>query len=92
MSRPDRQQWVEAYNKEYQGFIERGTFVEVKTEKGEKILGTTTRLDYKMVNGVFDKRKMQLCVRGDQQQEGIHFISSDLYSPAWKAPDSERLD
>ena len=88
MSRPDRQQWAEAYNKEYQGFIERGTFVVVKPEKGEKVLGTTTRLDYNMVNGVFDKRKVRLCVRGDQQQEGIHFRSSDLYSPALKAPEA----
>ena len=54
---------------------------------GSKILGTTTVTEYKMTNGMFQRRKVRLCVRGDQQQEGVDVNASDLYSPVLKAPE-----
>jgi hypothetical protein len=57
MRREDRQEWAEAYDKEYQGFIEQGTLKIARPEKGAKVLDTATRADYKVTNGVFDKRK-----------------------------------
>ncbi len=59
----------------------------VKLPKGARALGTTTRLDYKIKNGVLEKYKVRMCVRGDQQREGVDFNSSDLYSPVLKAPE-----
>jgi hypothetical protein len=56
-------------------------------------LGTTTRLDYKVDNGVagvLTKRKVCMCVRGDQQTEE-RFNPSDLYSPVLKAPEARLL-
>ncbi len=49
------------------------------------MLDTTTRVDYKVTNGVFDKRKIRLCVCGNQQVEGVHYKSGDLYAPVMKA-------
>ncbi len=63
MRREDGQEWVEAYDKEYQGFIEQGTLKIARPEKGAKVLDTTTRADYKVTNGVFEKRKIRLCLR-----------------------------
>ena len=85
MKREDRQEWAEAYDKEYQGFIEQGTLKIAKPEKGAKVLDTTTRADYKVTNGVFDKRKIRLCVCGNQQVEGVHYQAGDLYAPVMKA-------
>ncbi len=67
MQREDRQEWAEAYNKEYQGFIEQGTLIIARPEKGAKVLDTTTRADYKVTNGVFDKRKIRLCACGNKK-------------------------
>ena len=67
MSREDRREWAEAYDSEYQGFLEHGTLKIVRLKpQGDKILGTTTRTEYKVVNGVFTKRKVLLCVMGNQ--------------------------
>ncbi len=52
MQREDRQQWAEAYDKEYQGFIEQGTLKIARPEKGAKVVDTTTRADYKVTNGI----------------------------------------
>ena len=41
MLRTDRQEWAEAYDKEYQGFKEHGTLKDVHPVPGVKILGTT---------------------------------------------------
>ena len=49
------------------------------------MLDTTTRADYKVTNGVFDKRKICLYVCGNQQVEGVHYKSGDLYAPVMKA-------
>ena len=70
---------------EYQGFYEQGTLQVARPEPGSKILDTTTRADYKVTNGVFDKRKIRLCVCGNQQQEGVHYDSGNLYAPVMKA-------
>ncbi len=50
-------------------------------------MGTTTRLGYKVDSGVLTKRKVRMCVRGDQQTEES-FNSSDLYSFVLKAPEA----
>ena len=51
MSREDRQEWAEAYDSEYQGFLEHGTLKIVRLKQGAKILGTTTRTEYKVSTG-----------------------------------------
>ncbi len=38
MQREDQQEWAEAYDKEYQGFIEQGTLKTARPEKGAKVL------------------------------------------------------
>jgi hypothetical protein len=63
----------EAYIEEHQGFHEQGTLKVVRSEPGAKILKTTTRADYKVTNGVFKKRKIQLRMCGNQQEEGVHY-------------------
>jgi hypothetical protein len=53
---------------------------------------TTTRLDYKIDNGVLTKQIVRLCVRGDQQSESEDsFNPTDLYSPVLKAPEARLL-
>ena len=66
MSRVDRQERTEAYDSEYQGFLKQETLKIVRLEPADKILGTTTRTDYMVTNGVFKKRKVRLCVMGNQ--------------------------
>ena len=81
----DRQEWEEAYGKEHKGFIEQGTLKIARPEKGAKVLDTTTtRADYRVTNGVFDKRKIRLCVCSNQQVGGVHYKSGDLYAPVRK--------
>jgi hypothetical protein len=57
----------------------------MRPEPGAKILGTTTRTEYKTVNGQFTKRKVRLCVMGNQQKEGVHYQLWELYAPVMKA-------
>ncbi len=85
MSREDRQEWAAAYNNEYQGFFEHQTLKIARPEPGAKILGSTTLTEYKVVDGVFKKRKVRLCVMGNQQKEGIHYQLGELYAPVMKA-------
>jgi hypothetical protein len=85
MRRTDRQEWAEAFDKEYKGFKEHGTLNVVRPVPGIKILGTTTRPEYKVVNGELKKRKVRLCAMGNQQKKGIHFKVGELYAPVIKA-------
>jgi hypothetical protein len=62
----------------------------VTLPKGTKILGTTTRLDCKIDNGVLNKRKVCMYVRGDQQTKES-FNPADLYSPVLKATEARLL-
>ncbi len=64
MSRDDKQEWAEAYNKEYQDFKERNAFKVLRPDKGIRIHDTLTRLEYKEDNGTFLKRKVRLCAKG----------------------------
>jgi hypothetical protein len=48
--RPDAPQWMDAYTKVYQGIMDRKAVDMVKPSPGVKILGTTTRLEYKIDN------------------------------------------
>ena len=91
MTRPDREEWATAYQKEFQGFKDRCSFAIVRPPPGTKILGTTTKTEYKVNNGQFEKRKVRMCVRGDQQSEGVDFTASDLYSPTLKSPEARLL-
>jgi hypothetical protein len=52
MSRPDNQEWAKAYMDEYLGFKEREVLATFQLPKGTKVLGSTTRFDYKVDNGV----------------------------------------
>jgi hypothetical protein len=54
-------------------------------------MGMTTRLDYKVTNGVFEKRKVRLCAMGNQQKAGIHFNEQDLYAPVLKSAEVRLL-
>ena len=84
MSREDLQECAEAYDSEYQGFLEHGTLkiLQLRVEPGAKMLGTTTRTECKVTtNGVFKKRKVLLCVMGNQQKEEIHYQLGQLYAP-----------
>jgi hypothetical protein len=85
MMREDCQEWAEALDKEYMGFMQRGVFELVPLRKGMKLMGMTTRWEYKVTNGTFEKRKVRLCAMGNQQIAGIHFNESDLYAPVLKA-------
>jgi hypothetical protein len=85
MTREDAREWAEALNKEYMGFKQRGVFELVRLEKGMKLMGMTTRFDYKSTNGEFEKYKTRLCAMGNQQIAGIHFNESDIYAPVLKA-------
>ncbi len=62
MSREDCQECAEAYDAEHQGFNEHQTLTISRPEPDAKNLGTTTRTEYKTVNGQFTKRKVLLCV------------------------------
>ncbi len=57
--------------REYMGIKQRGVFETVGMEKGMKIMGMTTHTKYQVTNEVFGKRKVRLCARGDQQEEGL---------------------
>ncbi len=48
------------------------------------VLDTTTCADYKVTNRVFDKR-IRLCICGNQQEEGVHYILGSLYALVMKA-------
>ena len=67
MSSKDSVKWMEAYRKEYQGFKDRRAVGIVIPPRCSKVLGSMTHTDYKVVQGVLQKRKVRLCTRGDQQ-------------------------
>jgi hypothetical protein len=67
------------------GFKQRGVFELVRLEKGMKLMGMTTRFDYKITNGEFEKYKTRRCAMGNQQIAGVHFNESDLYTLVLKA-------
>ncbi len=48
-------------------------------------MGMTTRFDYNITNGEFEKYKTRLCAMGNQQMAGVHFNESDLYAPVLQA-------
>jgi hypothetical protein len=50
MSSEDQQQWAEAYDSEYQGFLDHGTLKLVRPEPGAKVISTTMRTEYKVTN------------------------------------------
>jgi hypothetical protein len=91
MSTEDRQEWGEAFTKEYRGFVERGTFKAVRPRPGVEIHDTLTWFEYKDDNGTFLKRKVRLCARGNRQIEGESFNSFGLYAPTLKAPEARLL-
>jgi hypothetical protein len=47
-----------------------------------KLMGMTTRNEYKVVNGEFSKRKSRLCAMGNQQ--GVQYNARDLHAPVLK--------
>ena len=68
-----------------------GAFKEVPCPQGVKVLGTLTRTEYKIDNGIFTKRKVRLCIRGDQQEEGRDYNPQDLYAPTLKSTEARLI-
>jgi hypothetical protein len=68
MRREDRELWAEAYDKEYQGFVQHATLKIERLPPGAKILGTTIRTEYKVVNGV--QTLQSPAMRNGQSAEG----------------------
>ncbi len=62
-------------------------------EKGimMKIMGMTTRTEYKVANGLFCKRKVRLSARGHQQVEGLQFNQRDIYLLVLKSAEVCRM-
>jgi hypothetical protein len=91
----DKQEWAEAYDKEYRGLMERNAlkqiFKMVRPEKGIEIQDTLMRLEYKEDNRTFLRREVRLCKSEDQQVESESFTLSDLYAPTLKAPEARLL-
>ncbi len=67
------------------GLQQKNVFEEVvRIEKGVKLMGMTTRNEYKVVNGEFSKRKSRLCPMGNLQLKGLQYNARDLYAPVLK--------
>ena len=71
--------------------MERNVFKANSPEQDVKIHNTLARLEHKGDNGTILKQKVRLCAKGDQQDEGMSFKSSDLYLPTLKAPEARLL-
>jgi hypothetical protein len=63
------------------GLKPRNVFDLVRIEKGMKLMGTTTRNEYKVVNGEFSKHKSRLCAMENQQLQGLQYNARDLHAP-----------
>ncbi len=74
MSWPDNQKWATAYMDEYLGFKERQVIATVPLPKGTKVLGMTTRLDYRVDNCVLSKRKAHLLFEGNRRQRKVSIL------------------
>ncbi len=61
MTRPDTQEWAEAYNKDYMGIKQRSVFKTVLMKKWMKLMGMATCMEYEVSNCVFSKHKVRLC-------------------------------
>ncbi len=69
-----------------EGFLEHEALTFVRPESCAKVIGTTTSTEYKVTNCVFKKRKVLLCVIGNQQKGGVHYPLGKLpYAPVMKA-------
>ncbi len=44
------------------------------------IMGTAARSEYKVVNGMFKKCEIRVCIMGNQQKEGAHIKFGELYA------------
>ncbi len=55
------------------GLKQRNVFEVVLIEKGVKLMGRTTRNEYKVVNCEFSKCKSRLYMMGNQQLEGLQY-------------------
>ncbi len=56
----------------------------VSPELGAKVIGTTTSTEFNVVNSMFKKCKVCLCVIGNQQENGVHFQLGEFYTPIMK--------
>jgi hypothetical protein len=90
MSKEDKQEWSEAFQKEHRGFKGRNAFKTVRPWKGVNIHDTLTCFDYKEDKSTFLKRKIRLCARGGQQIEVQSFYSSDLYASTLNESEGSR--
>ncbi len=83
MSRPDADEWATAHNKEYKGFKDRNELATVLLPKGAKALGTATQWDKKVVNVVFNKQKVHMCICWDQQLDRVDYHQLPYSSNVW---------
>ena len=81
VSRPDANQWIAALKVEMDGLFSRNVFSVVDPPDGQTILGTTVVYKTKKdpANGSLTY-KARLCLRGDQQKEGIDYFKNKTYS------------
>ena len=63
----------------------------VQIEKGMKLMGMATSMEYKIINGVFKKLKTRMCDMGNPQIEGIHFDWRNLHASVLKAAEVRLL-
>ncbi len=81
MSCPDALQWEKALKAEMDGLFARNVFSVVDPPHDQTILGTT--VVYKTKRDPTDGRltfKARLCLRGDQQKEGVDYFKNKTYS------------
>ena len=92
MSRVDAVEWTKAEQAEIQGLIERNCFRYVDCPNGTKPLQTTMVYKYKLnADGTLNVRKCRLCVRGDQQTDGIDFFKHQTFSSVLNCRENRTL-
>ena len=80
MSKPDKDYWIEAVNKEWNRFKQYGVFKSVRKEdvpENAKFVSTT----WAMKKKASGKYRARMNMRGFEQQDGVHYDSSSINSP-----------
>ena len=68
----------------HQECIEQGTLKIALLDIGIKLFDTRTSADYKVTNGVFDKRNIRLCICNNYQEEEKRCDSGNLHAPVMR--------
>ena len=71
---PNRSQWKEASDREYNSHLTNGTWILTQLPPGKKVIGSTWVYKVKRgASGEILKFKARLCARGDQQTYGLDY-------------------